>query len=70
MRCINVQALVQRERNLIVVQRRIRRCVVRLNGRVGEASHELLNVADTLNTCDGGSESGVVPEEVHWAQRF
>lgn len=65
MRCIHVQALVQRERNQVVVQRRIRRCVVRLNGRVGEASYELLDVADTLYTCDGGSESGVVPEEVH-----
>lgn len=44
MRCVHVEVLVQRERNRVIVERRIRACPVFLNRRVREPSEELGDV--------------------------
>ena len=62
MRRIHVQTLVQWERDRIIIQRRVRRGVVRLDRRLCETGDELLDVADPLGACEWGTEGGCVPE--------
>lgn len=61
-RRIHVQALAERERDRVIIQRRVRRAVVRRDRRVRKPRDELLDPAEALHACDGRAERGIVPE--------
>ena len=54
---VDVEALVERERLGVVVQRRVSGGVVGGYGGVSETSEQFLDVTDALRTCDGASEA-------------
>lgn len=61
MRRVDVEALPERERDGVVVERRVGRGVVHGDRGVGEACNELLDPADALHARDGGAEGGAIP---------
>lgn len=61
MRRVDVQALVKREGDRIIVQRRVCGRVVRLNRGMRQTRHELLNVANSKRSGNRCTESRVVP---------
>jgi hypothetical protein len=60
-RRIDVEALSERKRDWVVVQRRVSRRVVRQDGGVRESCHELLHVPDALRPCKREAEARIVP---------
>jgi hypothetical protein len=68
---IDIETLSKRERDWIIIQRCIRRRIVRLDGGVRESCHKLLDIPNTLSPGKRGTKGAVVPEkEVKTARRI
>ena len=61
-RRVHVETLIERERDRVIIQCSIRRCVVRLDRCVRQSRYEFLDVSDALYTADGRAESRAIPE--------
>lgn len=63
MSSINIQALIQRESDWVIVQGSVGGCVMDGDGRVSETCDELLDPTNSLDASDGRAECRAIPEE-------
>jgi len=62
MRCIDIQALIEWERDRVIIQRRVGRRVVYSDRGMCKSRDKLLYVANTLRAGNGRAKCGTIPE--------
>jgi len=63
-RGIHVQALSEREGDRVIVEGRIRRRIVGLDGCMSQSGNEFLNVSDALSTGNRRAKGGAIPNGI------